>query len=61
MGVGVMGSRGGFRMILHGKEWKLFVANAFDGSVVQIEVGDLQARRTRHPVRLASNREPVVL
>ncbi len=42
MGVGVVRSRRGFRVVLHCEDRKFFVANTFHGSVVEIEVGDLQ-------------------
>jgi hypothetical protein len=61
MGVGVVGSRGGFRVILDGKDWKFFVANAFHRPVVQIEMGDLQAGRPRHTGGVAFEGKSMVL
>ncbi len=46
MGVGVVGSWSGFRVVLHSEHWKFFVANAFHRSVVQIDVACLKAGRT---------------
>ena len=51
----------GFRMILHREDRKFFVANAFHGSVVQIDVGDFEIRRSRDGGSVAPERETVVL
>src|SRR5687767_8302357 len=42
MRVGVVRSRGRFRVVLHGENRKCFVPKAFHGSVVEIEVSDLE-------------------
>src|SRR6266536_5022432 len=57
----VVRSRRRFRMVLHRKERKLAVANAFDGAVVEVEVGDLECRSTRHTAFVADYRKSVVL
>ena len=38
---GVVGSWGGFWVILYAEEWLVFVFETGDGAVVQVEVGDL--------------------
>ena len=38
---GVVGAWGGFRVVLDGEDWGVAVAEAFDGLVVEIDVGDL--------------------
>ena len=38
---GVVGARGGFRVVLDGEDGGVAVAEAFDGLVVEIDVGDL--------------------
>ena len=38
---GVVGSGGGFWVVLDGEDWGVAVAEAFDGLVVEIDVGDL--------------------
>jgi hypothetical protein len=61
MWVGIVGSRRGFGMVLHGEHWKFFVANAFHRSVVQVAVSDLEPAGARHALPLTPNRESVVL
>jgi hypothetical protein len=61
VGVGVVGSWRGFRVVLDGKDRKCFVPNAFHRSVVEIDVGDLQIARPGDGSLLALNRESVVL
>lgn len=61
MRVGVVGSRRGFRVVLHGEYRKFFVANAFHGSVVQIPVGNLEPAGAGHRITLSPDRESVVL
>jgi hypothetical protein len=56
-----MGAGGSLRVVLHGEHRKFFVANAFHGSVVEIDVGHLEPLRARHPMLVASDRKPVVL
>lgn len=48
-------------MVLHRKQRKRAVPNAFDGTVVQIDVRDFQVGGARDPVRLSNYREPMVL
>src|SRR3954469_8266761 len=48
-------------MVLHRKQRKLAVPNAFYGTVVQIDVGDFQIGGAGDPVRLSNYREPMVL
>ena len=61
MRVGVMRSRRGLRVVLHGEHWKFFVANAFHRSVVQVAMGDLKIARAGNGVALSQNRESVIL
>ena len=61
VGKGVVRSGRGLRVVLHGEERQLAMAHPFDGAVVQIEVGDLERGRARHPVRIANYREAMVL
>ena len=61
MRVGIVGSRRGLRVILHGKDRKFFVANAFHRSIVEIDVGDLESRCTRDSFYFPRDREPMVL
>ena len=56
-----MRSRGGFRMVLDGKDRKCFVPNAFHRSVIQIDVSDLQIARAGDGALLTLNRKSVVL
>ena len=49
MGEGVVRSRSGLGMVLHGEQRKLAVADSLDGSVIEIEVGDLQVRSPQEP------------
>lgn len=56
-----MRSRGGFRVVLDGKDRKCFVPNAFHRSVIEIDVSDLQIARAGDRALLALNRESVVL
>ncbi len=58
MGVGVVGSWRGFRVVLHGENRKSFVANTFHGTVVQIEVGDLQIGAPGTPDSFPSTAKP---
>lgn len=48
-------------MILHGEDWKFFVANAFHRLIVQIDVRDLESCCAGHALFLSRNRESVVL
>lgn len=50
-----------FRVILHGKYRKCFVAKAFHRSVVQIEVGNLQIRCSGYPIGGSLDSESVIL
>jgi len=61
MRVGVMRSRRGLRVVLHGEHWKFFVANAFHRSVVQIYVGNFQRRSTLNSPIFTLYREAMVL
>jgi hypothetical protein len=56
-----MRSRGGFRVVLDGKDRKCFVPNAFHRSVIEIDVSDLQIARAGDRAVLPLNRESVVL
>src|SRR5689334_21288103 len=40
---GVVGAGAGFGVVLHGEDRKVFVAEAFDGAVVEVDVGDYAA------------------
>jgi hypothetical protein len=48
-------------MVLHGEERELTVANSLDGSIVQVEVGDLERWRARNPSPISNHRETMVL
>ena len=39
-GVGVVGAGGGFGVVLHGEDGAVFEAEAFDGLVVEVDLGD---------------------
>ena len=56
-----MRARRGFRVVLDGKQRKCFVPKAFDGSVVQIEVGDLEIGCSRHPGNAAFYGKTMIL
>ena len=56
-----MRSRRGLRVVLHGEERKLAMANAFDGAVVQVEVGHLERGRAGHAACVSNYRESMVL
>ena len=59
--VGIVGSGRGFRMILHRKDWKFFVANAFHGLIIQIDVGHFESRRAGNAAFLTRHGESVIL
>src|SRR3982751_2297074 len=61
MSLGVVGSRRGFRVVLHGKNRVLAVLDPFHCSVIEVEVGDLERLRTGHTARFAPHREAMVL
>jgi hypothetical protein len=48
-------------MVLHRKQRKLAVPNTFDGTVIQIDMGNFQSGGAGDPVRLSNYREPMVL
>jgi hypothetical protein len=54
-------SGSGFGMVLHGEQGQLPVAHALDGTVVQVEVGNLEPGRARDAVRVANYREAMVM
>ena len=56
-----MRARRGFGVILDGKQRKCFVPKAFDGSVVQIEVGDLEIGGSRYPGNTAFYGKTMIL
>ena len=51
----------GLRMVLHRKERELAMTNSLYGSVVEIEVGDLERVRSRNPGRISNHSEAMVL
>jgi len=61
VGIRVVRTRRGFRVVLHCKERKFAMANAFDGAIVEVEVGDLECRRSRHATLVADDGEAMVL
>ena len=61
MRVGVVRSRGRFRVVLHGKNRKCFVPKAFHGSVVEIEVSDLEIGCARYSLGASLHRKSMVL
>lgn len=56
--VGIMRARGGFRVVLNAEEREFFVAHAFVGMVVEIDVGDLHVARGE---RFGIDAEAVIL
>jgi hypothetical protein len=48
-------------MVLHGKNRMLAMTHAFDGTVIEVEVGDLKRFRTWNAAGVAPHRESVVL
>lgn len=61
MGVGVVGTGGGFWMILYSENRKCFVPKAFHRSVIQVHMSDLEIGRAGDPLRRPVNRKPMVL
>ena len=57
----VVRARSSLRVVLHGEKWKLTMTNSLYGSVVEIEVGDLERVRSRNPRRIANHSEAMVL
>ena len=45
--LGVMGARGGLRMVLDGEDGVLPVANPFDRAIIEVKVRHLKRFRTR--------------
>src|SRR4029077_19484880 len=60
-GSGVVRSRCGLRVVLDAEYRQGPVTKPFDGSVVQIDVGDFEVRRTSDRCLIPFNRKPVVL
>ena len=56
-----MGSRGGFRVVLDRKDWLSPVLQPLDGTVVEIDVSDLEVRSAGDLPFRSLNRESVVL
>ena len=56
-----MRTRRGLRVVLHRKKGKLPMANTLDCTVVQIQVGHLKRRRSRHAAFISNYREAMVL
>src|SRR5215208_3042448 len=56
-----MWSRSRLWMVLHGKEGQVTMANALDGSIIEIHVRNLERGRTRDAAGLANYREAMVL
>ena len=56
-----MRSRGRFGVVLHRENRKFFVAKAFNGLIVQIDVRNLEIGGTRYPLFISSHRKPVIL
>jgi hypothetical protein len=52
---------GSLGVVLHSEEREFAMANSLDRSIVQVEVGHLERRRTRDAVRIANHRETMVL
>jgi len=51
----------GFRVVLHCKNRKCFVANTFHRSIVQIQVRHREIGRPGHPIRATLERKTVIL
>jgi hypothetical protein len=58
---GVVGARRGLRMILDSENREGSVPKAFDGPIVQIDVGDFQIRRTLYRLLVSFDGKAVVL
>ena len=56
-----MRSRSGLGMILHGKEWELAMTYPLDSAVIQIQMGDLERRRSGNAGCIPNHREAMVL
>ena len=61
VGESIVGSRGGFGVILHGKQGELAVAHALDGAIVQVQMGDLERLGTRDRPGVSNHREAMIL
>ena len=48
-------------VILNREEGELAVANPFDGSIIQVQMGDLESRRSRHARLTSNHRKAMVL
>jgi len=48
-------------MVLNSEEWELAMADPFDRSIVQIEMGYLERGCARHPCRVSNHREAMIL
>ena len=59
--LGVVRSRRGLRMILHGENRVFPVLHPFDGAVVEVKVRDLKRLGTGDAVSIAPDREAMVL
>ena len=57
-----MGAGGGLRVILYTEDRSIHMSNALDGAVVEVEMCELELRRSRdRTIFLRSHGEPVIL
>ena len=58
---GIVWSRCGLGMVLHGKQRKLSMTNALDGAVVEVQMRDHKIGRTRHLFLVSNHCKSMVL
>ena len=56
-----MRTRSGFGVVLNCKQRELSMTNSLDGSIIQIEVSDLEARGSRNLLTISNYREAMIL
>jgi hypothetical protein len=61
MGQRVVRARSRLRMVLYREQRELSMANALDGTIVQIHVRHLEGRCSRYPLPIPNYRESMVL
>ena len=61
MSLGVVGSRGGFRVVLDGKNRVFPVLDPLHGTVIEVQMGDFERFGARNAACFAPDSESVVL